>query len=260
MRDLDRELKRIGDRFLEEVRKRQYNNLGVIRYVHDFLIHNTVYDYEAASRLSSRGEAGSIIGVLLRRKAVCMGIALAAKWLLDLAGIPSAVAEGFALPEGEQGIIRSEGHREVSGGQRAPGEQSEINHAWNLVCLNDVWQLMDVTMDLGATHGDWISYAYFMRSQKAMDAYTRHEPYFVDLSRETGSYFARNHAYFQGEEELKAYLVNCVREKRQRILFCMRPGRECPSEERVLELIRRYLPAGYRYQLIQRMNVIDIKR
>lgn len=246
IRSMSERLARIEARFLEEIRRKQMGNLLCIKYAHDFIIRNTSYAHENLASQVVYGDVSGITGVLFQKKAVCMGIAMTMKWLMDRAGIPSAVVEGHLLERGES---PSPDYR---------GQPDRNDHAWNLVCLNDIWHCMDVTMDLGGSSGDFIGYDYFLRSEKHMDVYLQHPPYLVDCTRETGSYFIRNRAVFTQEKEIENYIRHCVQGRKKRIYFTLDQSAACLPQEKVQRIIQKNIPCAYNLRCNDRMAVYDI--
>lgn len=246
IRSIEPRLQKIGARFLEEIQKKRMNNLMTVKYVHDFVIRNTSYSFDSLNRRQTYGDVSGITGVLLKKSAVCLGISMTVKWLLDLAGIPSAVVEGYAM--------------ELGGGPAAvyTGQAELTNHAWNLVCLNDAWQVMDATMDLGASSSGHIGYDYFMRSSRAMASCVQHLPLPVDCSRETGSYFVQNRTVFSKEETIEKYLRYCIQNKKKRIYFTLTGEAALLPDDRVRKIIHRNMPCAYTLRYNDKMKIYDM--
>lgn len=92
--------------------------------LHDFLVVNCLYNWEVATNQED-GDAyvaskmpWTAYGALVKGDAVCQGYALAYKYLLTRAGIPSVVISS-----------------------------SSMNHAWNGVQINGKWYHVDCTWD-----------------------------------------------------------------------------------------------------------------
>ena len=98
-------------------------DLGRILLLHDFLVSETDYDQEAYLR-SIRGEAAvpsidyTAFGALVNRTAMCNGYALAFSLLMQKLGLQSYIIASDAL-----------------------------NHAWNMVVIDDQWYNLDTTRD-----------------------------------------------------------------------------------------------------------------
>lgn len=101
------------------------------RFAHDRLIQGCTYDTSAPN-------AGTVYGALVEGRARCQGYANAMNYLLRRMGLPCAYLYGTA--------------------ENAAGSTS---HAWNLVCVNEVWTLVDATWDDPTGSEEMQSYAYF---------------------------------------------------------------------------------------------------
>ena len=107
------------------------------KQIHDILIENIRYDFNARSHLRKNSPtANTILGVLFYKAAVCEGIAKLTKVLLNRLDIKCIVAAGNE-------------------------KNDKVKHAWNVVKINDNAYHLDVTYDLGCSIGPLISYRYF---------------------------------------------------------------------------------------------------
>lgn len=87
--------------------------------LHDYLVVNCAYNWGVATRKESYSDrVYSAYGVLVDKDAVCQGYALAYKYLLNLAGIPSVTVSS-----------------------------DPMNHMWNMVQMDGKWYHADVTYD-----------------------------------------------------------------------------------------------------------------
>lgn len=117
-----------------------------IHSIHNVLAQNVVYDFDAAAERGNAEDihfAHSVLGVILRRKAVCDGISKAFKYLLNCIGIRSIIV---------QGLLKGE---EVS---------SDRKHAWNIVKIGDYSYHIDVTNDIRETQNDFVCQDYYCLS------------------------------------------------------------------------------------------------
>ena len=96
--------------------------------VHDYIVDNTDYDYEAAKTITSLEEtndavidASSAYGCLVNHKAVCSGYSAAFQLIMQKIGIPCGRVAGYKT-EGE-------------------------NHEWNYVFFDNDYYYIDVTWD-----------------------------------------------------------------------------------------------------------------
>lgn len=216
-----------------------------VKYVHDFIIKNTEYAFDNYHTGNVDGEVTGIVGVFFRHKALCGGISLAAKWLLDRAGIPSGVIEGLVAGDG------------VDINTIPP--DVEINHAWNIVCVNDVWQYMDVTMDMGSSpKGMMTAYDYFLRKDSVMDKYARFKKPPVKCPEEPYCYFAGNHCYLTSASQVEAYVRACWKKGKKRIYFEVHGEAAKLSDSEIAGIARSIILSGYQYRVNHKFGIYDI--
>lgn len=86
--------------------------------LHDYLILNTEYDYDNYQHNTVPQESYSAYGALVKRKAVCMGYALAYQYLLNKCGITTYYVSSDSM-----------------------------NHAWNIVKIGNDYYHVDTTWD-----------------------------------------------------------------------------------------------------------------
>lgn len=92
-----------------------------VRHVFEYVARHTSYELESALKAQDVGS------VFIKRTSVCKGYAEAFQYLLLSFGIPCFTAQGiFSMSDGAGAV-----------------------HAWNYVCVDGVWNMVDVTM------GDW---------------------------------------------------------------------------------------------------------
>lgn len=114
-----------------------------IRYIHDYLIDNTVYDFETYGIVSQAEvsddvySATTAYGCLIEGKAICSGYAAAFQLLANRLGY-------------ECGRVT---------GSKISGE----SHEWNYIKLDDEYYFIDVTWDdpISTDGTDYRSYSYF---------------------------------------------------------------------------------------------------
>lgn len=170
---------------------------------HDYLVDNCEYWWDIYNiPLEPSNPIGSAYGALVNGVAVCQGYAMAYRMLLNSVGIESDIATS-----------------------------DDMNHAWNLVCIDDEWYHVDVTWDDPVPNRPgWGRYDFFLISDDTIkDA--EHEHYGWDESKvscsskrfESGCLFngakdllhyydgryygIRNGALYSGELEGEAELV-----------------------------------------------------
>lgn len=92
--------------------------------VHDLFVKNISYDDRAKTDVKLCAYSSTVLGVFLRKRALCEGIAKAVKLLLNAMDIKCIVAIGGMHSD------------------------NSVNHAWNIIKLNNIASHMDITNDL----------------------------------------------------------------------------------------------------------------
>lgn len=110
--------------------------------IHDYIVKNTRYSTEGDQERLATAES-----VLLDGVGQCQGYSEAFGLLLELSGISTRIVSGSAA--GSDGIY--------------------VAHAWNQVCINNVWYNADITWDDPVPDtGDYASRTYMNRSDEFM--------------------------------------------------------------------------------------------
>ena len=149
--EAEKELEAVVSKIAEGA-KAQADPYYTVKYVHDYIIDNTVYDTESLSNIdSSEGElvvASTAYGCLVQRKALCSGYSAAFQLIMQRLGIECG---------------RINGTRTTESGA----------HQWNYVCLDGEYYFMDLTWDdpINENGGDTKTYDYFLISDDDL-AYT----------------------------------------------------------------------------------------
>lgn len=133
-----KQMKKDMDLFIEHFTSitEHMDNEQKIKKIHDMLIENTDYDYNANDM---DDPAHTAYGCLINNKAVCDGFAKTFKLLCEKSNIDAEIILG------------------------ADKMSDDISHAWNYVYLNDNYYWIDTTWDeIRSDHS--VSYAYFMIS------------------------------------------------------------------------------------------------
>lgn len=245
-KEIEQKLEIISRQFLNQVQKKKLDNLKLVRYVHNFIIENVEYASEQRDLQQVYGDVSSINGVFLNHKALCKGIALAAKWLLDKGGIVSAVIEGRMIDQKTPRLPHYTGTHE------------ETNHIWNLVCINDKWHFMDVTMDLGNSEKGWISYDYFLRNNAIFDSYVQYKNDYVSCEEELSSYFVVCKVLFSEIGILKKYLEHCRKKNKKRVYFQLTGKASKMQEHQVIDLVGQYLVGQCKCRINKAFHIYDI--
>ena len=149
---------------------------GSVLRIHDYLCSQVSYH-------ESGQESHSVVGALLREKAVCEGMAKAFKYICDYLDIKCCLVSGYA---------------------KSPANPSMMeNHAWNKVKINGEWYNIDVTFDNTIGTKNRIRHDYFLISDKDM------QKDHIELSKsnlpcvsENLSYYAKKNLIMHNQQQL----------------------------------------------------------
>ena len=135
----------------EAVVKNGMSTYEMIKGFYDYIVLNTVNDYEAHRRQSIPASAYFAEGVFVEHVAAGQGFAHAMKLLLDKAGVENLLVTGSIADE-EEGRM--------------------LHHIWNLVKLKGYWYHIDAAADnlwfAGKNKPEFVEYTYFMVSDYVM--------------------------------------------------------------------------------------------
>lgn len=177
------------------------------RAIHNYLVKNISYDYDALANPGAFPESFSIYGVLCKKKAVCEGVSKAFKYLCDKVGVDCIIVSGTASLE--------------SIGQN-------LSHAWNIVNIQNDYVHIDVTWDIGVSQlCQRNRYDYFCIS----DSWIGKDHVYTELPQCTSytySYFYNKNLLFRNLTEVKKY---CVSEfnKKNNVLYFKIIGEKLPK-------------------------------
>lgn len=158
----------------------------IYKKVHNYIIRNIEYDYDALKNPDMYPEAFTVRGIFERKKAVCEGISKAFKLLCDRVGAKDVyVVEGISSRE---------------------GFGNSIPHAWNIVKFGNKYSHIDVTWDLGSSSTcRYNRYDYFMIPDGWINidhTYTKR----FKCEEIDQSYFSRQSCLISGPNALKDFL------------------------------------------------------
>ena len=128
-----------------------------IKFVHDYIVNNTSYDFDNFKNGSIPSESYTAYGVFINHAGVCSGYADAFKLVMDKLGIDCYVLSGEAYSFGSWG-----------------------GHAWNVVKTSQGYRLIDVTWDdpiYQTANGreEVLRYDYYLLTDEEMDAKSNHK-------------------------------------------------------------------------------------
>lgn len=155
------------------------------RFLHNQLLQKVKYDFSALTNPQSNIEAYTVAGALNSHLAVCEGIAKAFKFLCDKLGLFCVLITGksFFAQAGRQ-----------------------VDHAWNIVELEDGYAHIDVTWDINAsTLSQNNRYDYFCINDD--DAQIDHTyTSILPCNSVSHNYFVSNKAIINGFSSLESFL------------------------------------------------------
>lgn len=203
----------------------------IYRKVHNYLIRNVEYDYDALYNPEAYPESFTVRGIFEQNKAVCEGISKAFKLLCYRAGAKNVyVVEGKSSHE---------------------GFGDSIPHAWNIVKTGKEFSHVDVTWDLGSSKScKYNRYDYFM----IPDEWIMKDHEFVsNLNCYTSnqSYFVRRKCLIEDSNSLKMFLDQEFQKKVSVLYFKIVGKNGLPSDidNRIQSLVQKkilqYALRGY---------------
>ena len=185
------------DQYLEEGWKRFESNYlrpSMSEYekektIHDYLVSTITYDESALIDPNSTREAFNILGALIKKSAVCHGIACAFKYLCDCCRLKCFVVVGEALPrEGDSG------------------------HAWNMVKIDDESYHVDVTWDIKKKGDISFFYDYFNLSDPLIQFdHTWQSTLYPPCTAKEHNYYYKNRLFVRSVSELTDFIANALK-------------------------------------------------
>ena len=169
--------------------------------IHDYLVRTVAYDDESiasAEETARHGEIFNVLGPLLRKKAVCWGIACAFKLICDYCGIKCFVVIGKALKS----------------------EKDAAGHAWNIVRLDNENYHVDVTWDIRKKGDISFVYDYLNLNDPLIRLdHTWDDRIYPPCRSLEYNYHHRNRLYVRSLQEIPEFVRKAVRSGNQYITF-----------------------------------------
>ena len=201
-----------------------------VKYLYDYLIHQTEYDREAPNNQN-------ICSVFLEKRSVCQGYAKALQYLMQKAGMVSALVTGYTQQEG---------------------------HAWNLVRVNGAYYYVDATWgDASYTFEDGnipyegeippINYDYFLVTTKELCV--THEPdelmKLPECKEERDNYYVREGLYLTqyDEDKLKSIFEQAYANSSSYVMF------KCSDEQVFAEIRQKLIEQQGIFRLIKKQGM-----
>lgn len=178
--------------------------------VHDYLCQSTKYDYSMAA------SSFECVGPILFGKGVCEGISKASKLLFDLQGISSLVIRGRSSHPFQNGRF------------------SDSSHAWNIVCIDNVFYHLDITFDMCVQFSNTVRYDYFNLSDAEI---MRDHEINTDFHPEcncSGNYYRSHRMFMCSPKEFQVYVHECISREKSDIVFQLPISRSLESAKRII--------------------------
>lgn len=186
---------------LIEIIDDKMTNVEKVKAIYDYIIMNVTYDDELLRLASSNSNVKQyngfyLEGVFLDKKAVCEGISKAITCLCNIEGIPCVMVEGYQT-----------------------NNKGGLGHAWNKVCIDDIWYILDATSG-GTIVNDVfeiLSYQYFLIDEKTMNKKYTATTYKELVCNVNYDYY-KNYSY-NYENKTNDYLIESQEELNQIIKY-----------------------------------------
>lgn len=165
----------------------------IVKSLYDVLALNITYDYNALnSPIGSESflYAHTMLGVLLKRTAVCEGISLAFKYLLNVVGINCIVVIGATTSSYTQ--------------------NKNENHSWNIVKINKENYHIDLTWANVATIDSVINYDYYGLTDNDISIDHKITTVVPKCEKKDENYFYKNKLVIDSEVDLVNYAERII--------------------------------------------------
>lgn len=156
--------------------------------IHDFIVENCAYRLEKGEFVYS-----SAYGALVNGEAACEGYSKAAKLLLDMTGMESAVVSGISDNT----------------------EDPEGPHMWNAVKVNGDFYYLDCTWDdpVSESGKEMVMYAYFNLNDEMIAATHSDFSYEFNCTATAENYYIKTGSYFESydrsdEKKISSIVAN----------------------------------------------------
>lgn len=183
----------------------------------------------------------------LNRVAVCEGISKLFKVLCDIWRIPSTVVVGRS----EQGGVLS---------LNRYAEEAEINHSWNICCINGRYYNVDPTFDLNLSSGGQARKDYFLRADSMFLG--EHKPFrglTGPLCPEDRSFYVANHLCVRQRRDVERLLCDLQQTGQRSLVFEIEPA---VTVDRAIDWVKRSIERfpvhTYTISLNAPMRIIEL--
>lgn len=180
------------------------------RWIHNTLVRNVEYDYNALQNAVAIPEAHNIQGVFEKKKAVCEGISLAVVFLGDRLGLDVGFVPGKGISE----------HAELN-----------TSHCWNVINVGKGYAHMDVTWDMCLSRElCFTKYDYFLVPDKEIEIDHIMEEKNIKAEVSGYSFFELTGRDFTTFRQCSEYICKVLKNKKTSFYFRFRTKVEPPEQ------------------------------
>lgn len=180
--------------------KPQMSDYEKEKAAHDYLVYTVTYDHDSLkdeAQKEKHTEIYNVLGALLRRKAVCWGIACAFKLLCDYCKVKCFVAIGKSR------LVTSRG-----------------GHAWNIVNLEHESYHVDVTWDLYIKGQMTFVYDYFNLTDDLIHLdHTWDDTIYPTCQSMRYNFHVRNRLYVKRLDQISGYIQSGLQAGNRKMTF-----------------------------------------
>ncbi len=189
--ELDEKIKKNAKAIIGRADIQGKSEAQIVKSIHDVLVRNIVYDKSSVELKTNELDglfAHTILGVLLKKSAVCDGMSATFKYLLNAVGIHCLIVYGDA--------------------DSTDGTNSDIRHTWNIVKINKKNYHIDLTWDVSTSFDGNICYDYYCLTDDLIGADHYDFDTMPKCVDDDENYFVKNKIVVDSEFELEEYLRN----------------------------------------------------
>lgn len=205
-----------------------------LRWIHNYLVKNVKYNYEAVRHPDMYPDAFNCFGALINKQAVCEGISKAFKFLCDKAGLDVFI---------------------VSGESCFANTNQMMAHAWNCAIVDQCHTHIDVTWDINMSETAKANrYDYFCIPDSDISIDHVYSGY-PTCNTNGLSYFAQTGKMFSGVKQLKEYLTKELSKNGKVLYFKVISSPTAPADlhnkiqSLVEKMIGQHCTSSYSYQM-----------
>jgi len=236
---MNEELNAAVKQFLNEINdnniRSDYNKL---KYIYEYLQDTVAYDseefeYSCRTGSAKRPESHTAYGALINGRAVCDGIAGAFSLLAQSMGIGCMVVGGTATHEGTQ----------------------FMEHAWNIIRMEDKYYHVDVTWDLDKYRlFNQYSYNYFCIDDKDIGVNHRWQAQETPACTDKkGCFYVRNNLFAATREQIDEILDRQMKSRKKLIRIKLSEDLKLPGDmnqffsDKIMMLLSKYNGGQFEY-------------